>query len=142
MKIIEIFKSIQGEGLYSGLPCVFVRFQGCNLNCSFCDSKYALEPHSEHYTIQELIRRIEEFKGTKTVVLTGGEPLFRDHGNLIRLCKALKDDGYQIHIETNGTIRVMEELFDLIDVWAVSPKISLYPELYTINARAETTRAK
>lgn len=96
MRINEIFYSIQGEGTYTGTPCVFVRFAGCNLKCPFCDTKH--EPYKE-YTDEDIIREIEKYP-TKHVVLTGGEPTLQITEEFIYLLHAKE---YFIHIETNGT---------------------------------------
>lgn len=103
MKICEIFYSIQGESTYSGLPCVFVRTSGCNLRCSYCDTKYAYEDGSE-MSINEIIKKIETYE-CKLVEITGGEPLIQlDQVN--KLIDHLLTDGYEILLETNGSIDI------------------------------------
>lgn len=99
MKVCEIFTSIQGESTYAGVPCTFIRFTGCNLRCSYCDTSYAYAEGSE-FTEEEIVREVSRL-GLKTVEITGGEPLFQDgvHG----LVKSLLDDGYRVLIETNGS---------------------------------------
>jgi 7-carboxy-7-deazaguanine synthase len=96
MKINEIFYSLQGEGLFSGTPCVFVRFAGCNLNCEFCDTSHK---YFTEYTSEELVREVEKYP-TKHVVLTGGEPTLQITQEFML---ALKECGKIIHVETNGT---------------------------------------
>ncbi|HPM03484.1 MAG TPA: 4Fe-4S cluster-binding domain-containing protein, partial [Candidatus Cloacimonadota bacterium] len=73
MNINEIFLSIQGESTFSGLPCIFIRFCGCNLNCSYCDTQYHTEIN-ETLTPHELCERIQAYSPVKLVELTGGEP--------------------------------------------------------------------
>ncbi|MFQ6108662.1 MAG: radical SAM protein, partial [Candidatus Aminicenantales bacterium] len=86
LKIAEIFSSIQGEGLRQGEATLFVRLSGCNLHCSFCDTKYAWEG-GEDITCDEVIRRIIKMSKrfpTRWVCLTGGEPLLQDVAELVR----------------------------------------------------------
>lgn len=103
LKINEIFPSIQGEGLRSGEPTLFLRLSGCNLKCSFCDTSYAWEKGEE----MSLARVIEKLRKLHTaypadwVCLTGGEPLMQDIGGLLQ---ALKTEGFKIQVETNGTM--------------------------------------
>ncbi len=108
----EIFPGIQGEGFWTGLPVTFIRFAGCNLACSFCDTDYSLK---ECLTVEQILDRICRHK-PNTVILTGGEPLLQPLGPLVT---ALKASSFHIHLETNGTIAVPQEYFDWV---AVSPK--------------------
>lgn len=103
-KVAEIFTSINGEGTKAGQTAVFVRFTGCNLNCSYCDTKWANEPDAEYtlMTDKEILNRIKE-TGIKNVTLTGGEPLLRD--GIHELLEEVAKDGFlQAEIETNGSI--------------------------------------
>ena len=103
-KVAEIFTSINGEGTKAGQTAVFVRFTGCNLNCSYCDTKWANEPNAEYklMTDREILSRIKE-TGIKNVTLTGGEPLLREGIN--ELLEEIAKDGFlQAEIETNGSI--------------------------------------
>jgi len=102
MKICEIFHSLQGEGLDTGLPMVFVRSVGCNLRCSWCDTKYAYGGGSE-WSLDRLEKRISSYKCPR-VCLTGGEPLLQpDAPELITL---LLGKGYSVSVETNGSFPV------------------------------------
>src|SRR5579875_3941219 len=84
MFITEIFKSIQGESSYAGLPCVFVRLTGCNLRCAWCDTAYAFHG-GEKFSVDEVIERVRKLQGAKSggnkslrlVEITGGEPLLQ-----------------------------------------------------------------
>ena len=76
LKINEIFKSIQGESTYAGLPCTFVRLAGCNLRCTYCDTNYAYYDGKE-LTDDEIVKKIDEY-GVKCVEFTGGEPLLQE----------------------------------------------------------------
>jgi len=102
MKINEIFYSIQGEGNWSGLTNIFIRTTGCNLRCSFCDTKYAYDD-GEEMSIEKIIKIISRYP-CKYVCLTGGEPLIQDEA--ISLTKALIKKGYNICLETNGSIDI------------------------------------
>ncbi len=99
MKINEIFYSIQGEGVNTGIPTVFVRLAGCNLRCEFCDTTYTFD---SGYELSEL-DIVNEVKShtSKWVCITGGEPFMQD---LRALTDRLKTEGFNIQIETNGTI--------------------------------------
>ncbi|MBW7899340.1 7-carboxy-7-deazaguanine synthase [Candidatus Brocadiaceae bacterium B188] len=99
MKINEIFKSIQGETSYAGLPCTFIRITGCNLRCSYCDTTYAYEKGTA-MPIGSILERVAGFK-TKLVCITGGEPLSdKDTPSLI---EELLSINYTILVETNGS---------------------------------------
>ena len=100
MKINEIFYSIQGEGKWSGLPNIFIRTTGCNLRCSFCDTKYAYEKGKE-LSINEIFSKVKKYN-CKFVCITGGEPLIQK--DTIRLIEDLIKNNYSITIETNGSI--------------------------------------
>lgn len=104
IKVVEIFKSIDGEGSRAGLPCTFLRLQSCNLRCSYCDSRYACE--GDDYTVmtdKEVVQQIEDF-GIPAVTVTGGEPLLFD--SAYNVIEALAAKGYWVNIETNGSIHL------------------------------------
>ncbi len=98
MVITEIFKSIQGESTYAGLPCVFVRLTGCNLRCHWCDTAYAFLGGQKMST-EEVLHRVHCLGG-KLVELTGGEPLLQKE--VYPLSEKLLADGYHVLIETSG----------------------------------------
>jgi len=102
MKVNEIYFSIQGESSWAGLPCIFIRLTGCNLRCSYCDSSFAYEEGKE-YSVEEILKEISRFD-CKLVEITGGEPLLQK--DLYPLTKKLCDDGYQVLVETNGSIDI------------------------------------
>jgi organic radical activating enzyme len=122
LQLAEIFYSVQGEGTWSGTPAVFVRLAGCNLNCRFCDTDYALKFFA---SVDEIVARVREVGGEcPMVVLTGGEPLAQRESS--HLIDALRADGRRVHIESNGTIDVGLPS----DVWlTVSPKERLAPNM-------------
>ncbi|SHL16081.1 radical SAM protein [Fibrobacter sp. UWEL] len=101
MKVSEIFLSIEGEGIRTGAPAVFVRLFGCNLRCSYCDSMYAVEGSDfQELSPVEVFEKVKSFN-TQFVTLTGGEPLI--HKDVEVLLKMLDDYGLEVNIETNGT---------------------------------------
>ncbi|AEV69781.1 radical SAM protein [Acetivibrio clariflavus] len=100
MLVNEIFLSIQGESLSTGFPTVFVRFTGCNLRCSYCDTTYAYE-EGESMSPSEIFERIKALD-YKRVCITGGEPLLqKDLKELLELLR-----GYTVTIETNGAVSI------------------------------------
>ena len=104
IKINEIFFSIQGESTYAGHPTVFVRTTGCNLRCTYCDTKYSY--HEGNYLpLSEIIETIKSFQ-TKYVCLTGGEPLLQKP--VLTLMQQLCDLGYKVSLETSGSKPCLE----------------------------------
>lgn len=99
IKIIEIFKSVQGEGSHVGEPSTFIRVAGCNLRCTDCDSKYSWEVGAE-MSISE-ISKIVDANSTLNVVITGGEPTCQPE--VFDLCKELQNRHYIVSVQTNGT---------------------------------------
>lgn len=99
MKVCEIFKSIQGEGVTVGLPTTFVRLTGCNLRCDWCDTKYAYE-EGEEMGIPDILAKVQEL-GNEQVCVTGGEPLCQ--GETPSLVDRLIEKGYLVTLETNGS---------------------------------------
>ncbi len=115
MKINEIFKSIQGESSFAGLPCVFVRLTGCNLRCSYCDTAYAYKEGSE-ISIDEILRRVKRFN-CPLVEITGGEPLLQEETCF--LVNKLLNAGERVLIETNGSLdigRLDERAIRIVDL--------------------------
>ncbi len=102
LRITEIFYSIQGESSHAGRPCVFVRLTGCNLRCRWCDSAYTFTG-GEKVTLDAILERVRSF-GCNLVEVTGGEPLAQAES--LTLIKRLLDDGFEVLIETSGSIDV------------------------------------
>ena len=106
MKVSEIFKSIEGEGLRTGQAAVFVRLHGCNLRCAYCDSMYAVEGDDfKQMSVDEVLMAVESYRtesGVKCVTLTGGEPLI--HEGASELLSKFSDAGFEVNVETNGTV--------------------------------------
>ena len=105
MKVCEIFTSIQGESSFAGLPCSFVRLSGCNLRCTYCDTKYSYDEGVE-MSIDEVVRRVES-AGVPLVEITGGEPLIQGI-ETISLIRILLDRGYTVLVETNGSMNIRD----------------------------------
>ena len=103
LRINEIFFSIQGESLYAGLPCVFIRLTGCNLRCAYCDTRYAYA-EGRDMTIPEILRQVEAYPASALVEITGGEPLFQE--KTPALVKSLLDNGRTVLMETNGSLDI------------------------------------
>src|SRR6266700_2873415 len=102
MVVTEIFKSIQGESTFAGLPCIFVRLTGCNLRCHWCDTAYAFHGGTK-MELDEILRRVAELAAPAShmrVELTGGEPLLQPE--CAPLAQRLLAAGYKVMIETSG----------------------------------------
>lgn len=104
MKVVEIFESIDGEGVRVGYPVTFIRLYGCNLNCSYCDSRYACEAANfTEMPIESIVAEVEKY-GHKRITLTGGEPLI--HPDVKFLINELLSLDYKVNIETNGSVDI------------------------------------
>lgn len=117
LKITEIFHSIQGEALFSGLPTVFVRLTGCPLRCRYCDTAYAFSG-GDWWSIERIVEEVGRYS-TPYVCVTGGEPLAQTRclGLLTELC----DRGYEVSIETSGAI----------DIGGVDPRVCRVVDIKT-----------
>jgi 7-carboxy-7-deazaguanine synthase len=127
LRVSEIFESLQGEGVSSGAPCIFLRLALCNLHCSWCDTKYTwdferyrFEDEVREQTIEDVARAITA-SPSRRLVLTGGEPLLQQRA-LEPLLSLLADD-LVIEVETNGTIAPGQALLLRVNQWNVSPKL-------------------
>ncbi|MCK5288618.1 MAG: 7-carboxy-7-deazaguanine synthase QueE, partial [Candidatus Omnitrophica bacterium] len=119
-ELVEIFKSIQGEGLYQGQEQVFVRFYGCNLQCSFCDTKSLFYTKEDLFYIMKKINDLGDFH---SVSLTGGEPLLQIEF-LKQLSKTLKQDKRTVYLETNGVLyENLREIIDFMDIISMDFKL-------------------
>ena len=114
-KINEIFYSLQGEGAHTGVPSVFVRFSGCNLKCSFCDTQHH---DGKMMTDDEIADVVNNYPG-RWIILTGGEPTMWIDSKFVAYLK--ERTGKMVAIETNGTLPVPED----IDWVTVSPKCGI-----------------
>lgn len=109
MKVVEIFNSIDGEGIRTGELTTFIRLWGCNLRCGYCDTRYSYcqdnaetIPYKE-MAIEEIIKECDKYD-TDNITLTGGEPLI--HLDVKYLLKALSEAGYNVNVETNGSVPI------------------------------------
>ena len=102
MKVNEIFYSIQGEGILVGVPSIFLRLTGCNLRCSYCDTKYAYV-QGEEMSIPAILDAIKKFTCTN-ICITGGEPLLQK--DTVKLIETLLQKNYKLCLETNGSISI------------------------------------
>jgi 7-carboxy-7-deazaguanine synthase len=118
LRIVEIYASRQGEGVWTGAPSVFLRTSGCNLRCWFCDTPFASwHPEGEMLSIEQAAQRALAYS-EPDVVITGGEPLlFKGIGEL---CKRLRAAGRRLTIETAGTV---DQAFEC-DLLSISPKLA------------------
>ena len=117
MYLIEIYKSIQGESSFAGLPCIFVRLAGCNLRCAWCDSEYTF---TGGYKLSEdqVTAEIEKLAPVKLIEFTGGEPMLQER-ELVPLMERLLGTGYELMIETSGERpleRVPNAIHKIVDV--------------------------
>ncbi len=118
LRIAEIYRSKQGEGLLTGTESVFVRASGCNLRCRFCDTPYASwRPEGDDLAVNEIVARVERL-GAEHVVITGGEPML--FAELIPLCERLRQLELHITIETAGTLYLPV----VCDLMSISPKLA------------------
>ena len=120
MRIVEIYASVQGEGLLTGTPSVFVRASGCNLRCWFCDTPYtSWEPEGEDWSVEEILAESKRLgKMGRHAVITGGEPML--FAEMIPLCDRLHAQGWHITIETAGTLFLPVQC----NLMSISPKLA------------------
>lgn len=121
MKVNELFQSIQGEGPKAGSLSTFIRLAGCNLDCKFCDTKYANQGEFTEMKSKEVLDNIKSWR-THNLVVTGGEPLCQQK-ELNKLFDAVKNNFKSIEIETNGTIKPNIGINGIPLFYNVSPKL-------------------
>ncbi len=118
MQITEIYKSLQGESTYAGLPCVFVRLTGCNLRCSWCDSEYTFQG-GRKMAMEQVFAEVERLSpGGGLVEITGGEPMLQER-EVVPLMQRLISSRYKVLLETSGERpleRVPAEVIKILDV--------------------------
>jgi len=116
--ISEIYSSLQGEGMLTGTPSVFVRASGCNLRCGFCDTPYtSWKPEGTELTLDEIVEQVK-LHPARHVVVTGGEPMIAP--DVVPLCERLHELGLHITIETAGTVSKPVAC----DLMSISPKLA------------------
>jgi 7-carboxy-7-deazaguanine synthase len=117
MQIKEIYRSIQGESSFAGMPCIFVRLTGCNLRCDWCDSEYTFTG-GKRMSLEEVLTEVERLAPVKLVEITGGEPLLQER-EVVPLMERLVAGGYRVLLETSGERpleRVPPEVVKIVDV--------------------------
>jgi 7-carboxy-7-deazaguanine synthase len=117
MYLIEIYKSVQGESSFAGLPCIFVRLAGCNLRCSWCDSEYTFKGGYKQ-SLDEVEAAIEALAPVRLVEFTGGEPMLQER-ELVPLMGRMLEKGYTLMMETSGERplgSVPKEVHKIVDV--------------------------
>jgi len=118
MQITEIYKSLQGESTYAGMPCVFVRLTGCNLRCSWCDTEYSFYG-GRKMTSDEIFGEVERLSPDGGLVeLTGGEPMLQER-ELVPFMAQLIGAGYTVLLETSGERplnKVPKQVIKIVDV--------------------------
>ena len=126
-KLMEIFRSIQGEGPYAGLPQVFVRFFECNIHCSWCDTPASIGDTSRNYkevSADDLFAQVKAlYEGCHSVSITGGEPLLQT-AFLIEFLPMLRNAGMKVYLETNGILpKELLSVIDVVDIVAMDIKL-------------------
>ena len=117
MQLIEIYRSIQGESSFAGMPCTFVRLAGCNLRCDWCDSEYTFSG-GRKMSIEEVESEVRRLSAGGLVEITGGEPMLQEK-ELVPLMERLLASGYQLLLETSGERpleRVPRAVHKIVDV--------------------------
>jgi 7-carboxy-7-deazaguanine synthase len=117
MQIIEIYRSIQGESSFAGIPCIFVRLAACNLRCAWCDSEYTFTG-GRKMTAEEVEREVARLSPDGLVEITGGEPMLQER-ELVPLMERLLAGGYMLLLETSGERplqRVPQAVHKIVDV--------------------------
>jgi 7-carboxy-7-deazaguanine synthase len=118
MQITEIYKSLQGESTFAGLPCIFVRLTGCNLRCAWCDSEYTFQG-GQKMSRQEVFTEVSRLSPSAGLVeITGGEPMLQER-ELLPLMRQLLEAGYQVLLETSGErplASVPAQIIKIVDV--------------------------
>ena len=123
LNITEIFYSLQGEAKEVGIPTVFVRLTGCPLRCNYCDTAYAFKGNNP-LSIQHILDEVAQYN-TQYVCVTGGEPMAQS--NCLKLLDSLIDSGYNVSMETSGSI----------DITPVNSKVSIVMDIKTPSSTEE-----
>jgi 7-carboxy-7-deazaguanine synthase len=134
LQINEIFCSIQGESSRAGMPCIFIRLQGCNLRCKSCDTVYAQEfSDSKPISFSKIISEVKKYN-VQYILFTGGEPLSQI--DCTELMKYFCDEGYLVSVETNGSIsleNVDKRIVRIMDLKCPSSRVSEFNNYYNIS---------
>lgn len=125
IRYCELFESLQGEGPSAGTPSVFLRLVGCNLDCTYCDTRYAWDPRHLAHTVSaspSLLGTQLQGRRLRHLVVTGGEPLLQQEALKSLLLRLSAD--WVVEVETNGTLRPNSSLISCVSTWNISPKLS------------------
>lgn len=117
MQITEIYRSIQGESSFAGMPCIFVRLTGCNLRCDWCDSEYTFTG-GKRMSLEDVLAEVARLAPVRLVEITGGEPLLQER-EVVPLMERLLAAGYRVLLETSGERpleRVPAKVVKIVDV--------------------------
>lgn len=117
MLVTEIYRSIQGESSYTGLPCIFVRLTGCNLRCAWCDSEYTFTG-GRRMSLDEVMAEVCACGSARLIEITGGEPMLQER-EVVPLMERLLADGFTVLIETSGEralAKVPPQVIKIVDV--------------------------
>jgi 7-carboxy-7-deazaguanine synthase len=139
MHIIEIYKSVQGESTFAGLPCIFVRLAGCNLRCVWCDSEYTFSG-GHKMSLMEVEAEVGKLAPVKLVEITGGEPMLQEK-ELLPLIDRLLASEYELLMETSGErplVNVPKPVHKIVDVKC--PQSGEGGRFHLPNLNALTTR--
>ena len=123
LNITEIFYSLQGEAKEVGIPTVFVRLTGCPLRCNYCDTAYAFKGNNP-LSIQHILDEVAQYNA-QYVCVTGGEPMAQS--NCLKLLDSLIDSGYNVSMETSGSI----------DITPVNSRVSIVMDIKTPSSTEE-----
>jgi 7-carboxy-7-deazaguanine synthase len=119
VRLSEVFTTIQGEGILSGMPSLFIRTTGCNLRCVWCDTPYtSWQPEGEEWSLARIEARIEAEPHIRHAVITGGEPMLPE--GIVELTQLVRRLGRHITIETAGTVYQPVAC----DLMSISPKLA------------------
>ena len=130
-RVIEIFGSIDGEGKRTGQLATFIRLAGCNLRCIYCDTCYSFDvSKSKKMSLEDILLKVKEI-GYHNITLTGGEPLLNKE-NAMLLIKTLCENGYQVNVETNGSI-------DLTD-YIKERKLNNWDVFFTVDYKSKFSK--
>ena len=100
LRLIELYRSVQGESSFAGVPCIFVRLAGCNLRCSWCDSEYTFTG-GQPFSNDQILQEIQALQPCRLIEFTGGEPMLQAR-ELLPLMERLLEAGYELMMETSG----------------------------------------
>jgi len=124
LSVVEIFNSLQGEGVNIGKPSTFIRLAGCPLRCSWCDTRYSWDVNAGKWmSVRDIVSEASLLGIRRHVVITGGEPLIWVRRGLEELACAFRDLGAEVEVETSGVRPPSPELLSCVDYFDVSPKL-------------------